>query len=66
MNERVNGLVARTGGERPVASTAVATFLAFPPQDEPHDRVQAPFASVTGTNRDHAREIVGAIPDPFS
>ena len=65
MNEHVQGLVARRGGDRPVASTAVANFLAFPPQDEPHHRVLALLAAMTGANDGYAREIVGAISDQF-
>ncbi len=61
MNKHVESHVARRGGGRLVASTAVASFLAFPAQDEPHHRVQAPFAGV----RSASREIVGAIPDQF-
>lgn len=66
MNKRIEGLVARKGGARPVADTAIASFLAFPAQDEPHYPVQATLAGVRSAKRHHAREIVGAIPDQFT
>jgi hypothetical protein len=65
MNECVGRLVAREGGEGPMAGTAVASFLVIPPQEEPHHPVQALLAALTGANGDHAREIVGAFPDQF-
>jgi hypothetical protein len=46
MDERVRRLVARTSNTGPVAGTAVANFLAFPPQEAPHGSMQAPFAAV--------------------
>ena len=64
MNECVGRLVAREGGEGPIAGTAVASFLVIP-QEVPHHPVRALLATLTGANGDHAREIVGAIPDQF-
>jgi hypothetical protein len=65
MNERIEGLAARKGVEWPVAGTAFADFPAFPPQEASHDPVQASIAAVTRANGGDAREIVGAIFDPF-